>query len=92
MQDFDTSQPGRNEPLELSCRQDLGAECDMLMEEILNNLNSTPLGQVLKQIASLPEVRRKKVLNVRQQLTDNTYDLDRGLNVALDKVLEDLIT
>ena len=63
---------------------------DMFMEKILNNLNSTPIGQVLKKIASLPEVRKDKVMNVRQQLTDGKYELNNRLNLALDKVLEDL--
>lgn len=65
---------------------------DLLMEQILDNLNYTPLGQVLKTIASLPEVRREKVLNVRRQLTEGKYDLNERLDVVLDKVLEDLIT
>jgi hypothetical protein len=63
---------------------------DLLMEEILENLNTTPMGQVLKRIASLPEVRKDKVLNVRRQLTDGKYELNERLNIVLDKVLEDL--
>ena len=63
---------------------------DVFMEEILENLNSTPIGQVLKKIAVLPEVRRDKVLDVRRQLTDGKYDLNERLNLAMDKVLEDL--
>ena len=63
---------------------------DLFMEEILENLNSTPIGQVLKKIAVLPEVRRDKVLDVRKQLTDGKYDLNERLNLAMDKVLEDL--
>ena len=63
---------------------------DVMMEKILENLNTTPMGQVLKKIASLPEVRQDKVLNVRRQLTDGKYNLNERLNIALDKVLEDL--
>ena len=63
---------------------------DIIMEKILENLNTTPIGQVLKKIASLPEIRKDKVLNVRRQLTDGKYDLNERLNIALDKVLEDL--
>jgi hypothetical protein len=65
-------------------------EEDLLMEKILENLNNTPIGQVLKRIASMPEVRKDKVLNVRRQLTDGKYELNERLNIALDKVLEDL--
>ena len=65
---------------------------DLLMEQILENINTTPIGQVLKKIASLPEVRKKKIMDVRQQLTEGKYDLKKRLNIVLDKVLEDLTT
>jgi hypothetical protein len=70
--------------------EEMLAEQDLLMEEIINNLNNTPVGQVLKKLASLPEVRQQKVLNVRQQLTSGSYDLGERLDVVLDKVLEEL--
>ena len=65
---------------------------DLLMEQILENINTTPIGQVLKKIATQPEVRKEKVLDVRRQLTEGKYDLNRRLDIALDKVLEDLTT
>jgi len=68
----------------------LEAENDLLMERILENIHQTPIGQVLKKIASLPEVRKEKVLDVRRQLTDGGYDLSARLDIALEKVLEDL--
>ncbi len=67
------------------------ADDDLLMEQILDNVNNTPIGQVLKRIASLPEVRQEKVLGIRRQLTDGAYDLNRRLDAAMDKVLEELI-
>ncbi len=39
----------------------------------------------------LPLVRKKKILEVRQQLAEGTYDIDERLNVALDHLLDDLI-
>lgn len=69
---------------------DLGADQDLVMERILKNIHNTPIGQVLNKIASLPEVRKEKVLDVRQQLTEGKYDLSERLDVALEKVLEDL--
>lgn len=70
---------------------DLSQDKDMVMEQILDNIHHTPLGQVLKKIASLPEVRRKKVLQLRRQITEGKYDVADRLDMALDKVLEDLI-
>ncbi|MHC4624530.1 MAG: flagellar biosynthesis anti-sigma factor FlgM [Planctomycetota bacterium] len=63
---------------------------DLLMEQILENINNTPIGQVLKKIALLPEVRKEKVLEVRRQLTEGKYNLNERLDIALDRVLEDL--
>jgi len=70
--------------------KDLTPDTDSIMEQILENINTTPIGQVLKKIASLPEVRKEKVLDVRRQLTEGKYDLNERLDFALDKVLEDL--
>ncbi|MHC4260157.1 MAG: flagellar biosynthesis anti-sigma factor FlgM [Planctomycetota bacterium] len=75
-----------------SARENLAADEDLLMEQILENINTTPIGQVLKKIASLPEVRKEKVLNVRRQLTEGKYDVNERLDIVLDKVLEDLTT
>lgn len=68
----------------------LDPDKDLMMEQIIENLNNTPIGQVLQRIASLPEVRKDKILDVRQQLTNGKYDLNERLDIALDKVLEDL--
>jgi len=70
--------------------KDLITDQDMMIERILENISKKPIGQVLKRIASLPEIRKGKVLNVRQQLSDGHYDLKERLDIALDKVLEDL--
>jgi hypothetical protein len=75
-----------------SANENLVAEQDLLMEQILENINTTPIGQVLKKIATLPEVRKEKVLDVRQQLSKGKYRLNERLDIALDKVLEDLTT
>ena len=65
-------------------------EVDDLMESILENINTTPIGRVLKRIAYLPEISRGKVLSVRRQITEGTYDVADRLDDALDRVIEDL--
>ena len=82
------SQNGQGDSLD----ENLAPDEDLIMEQILENLNTTPIGKVLKRIATLPEVRKQKVLDVRRQLTEGKYDLSSRLDVALDKVLEDLTT
>jgi anti-sigma28 factor (negative regulator of flagellin synthesis) len=39
----------------------------------------------------LPLVRRKKILKLRQQLAEGTYEIDERLNIALDHLLDKLI-
>ncbi len=63
---------------------------DAMMEQILENIHCTPMGRVLRRIASLPEVRQQKVLDMRRRLTAGDYDLDEGLDTVIDRVLEDL--
>ena len=91
MPDFDCNGrfEGRDRQMD-SVDGDLAPDEDLIMEQILENINNTPVGQVLKRIASLPEIRREKVLGIRQQLTEGKYNLSRRLDIALDKVLEDL--
>ena len=70
--------------------RELAPDKDLVMEQILDNIHNTPIGQVLKKIASLPEIRREKVLNLRREITEGRYDLAERLDIALDRVLEDL--
>lgn len=40
---------------------------------------------------SLPPVRQKKILNIKQKIVEGTYDVEEQLDVALDRLLEKLI-
>ncbi len=44
------------------------------------------------RICSLPQVRKKKILEVRQQLIEDRYDINGRLNLVLDHLLEDFVT
>lgn len=91
MSDFDSNSRfnGQNRHVD-TVDESLAPDKDFIMEQILENLNTTPIGKVLKKIASLPDGRKDKVLDVRQQLTEGKYEFNEYLDVALDKVLEDL--
>jgi len=91
MSDFDSSSRFKGQNRQVDTVDDsLAPDKDFIMEQILENLNTTPIGKVLKKIASLPDGRKEKVLDVRQQLTEGKYELNEYLDIALDKVLEDL--
>ena len=61
---------------------------DGLMEQILEDLNATPPEEVLQRIASLPHIRRDKVLTIRRQITEGTYEVAGRLDRVIDRVLE----
>ena len=73
-------------------KENAAAQDDLTMEQILENIHNTPIGQVLKKIVCLPEIRKEKILRIRRQLTEGKYNLNDRLENALDKVLEDLTT
>jgi hypothetical protein len=62
------------------------------MERILENLRSTPQVDLLKRIASLPEIRRGKVLNIRRRITKGIYPVEDRLGKAIGRILEAINT
>ena len=63
---------------------------DVLMERILENMNTTPQEVVLKRIASLPDIRQGKVLSIRRHVADGTYQVADRLDETMDRLLESL--
>ena len=67
-------------------------DLQQIEQELFGDSNSTPLGQLLEMIGSLPEIRQEKVYNVRDRLDTERYDMDNTLDSAIDKVLEELLS
>jgi len=65
---------------------------DVLMEQILENMNTTPREDVLKRITSQPHIRQGKVLDIRRQIADGTYEVADRLDRSIDRVLEAITT
>ena len=63
-----------------------------MMERILGNINTTPQEDVLKRITSLPPNRQGKVLTIRRQIADGTYEMADRLDKSIDRVLEAITT
>jgi hypothetical protein len=63
---------------------------NLLSESANNKARDGIAAPVLQGITSLPVVRREKVLAIRKQLDEGTYDLDERLDVVLDGLLADL--
>jgi hypothetical protein len=68
--------------------RDAPSRGDGLMERILENMGSTPWEEVSKRIASSPDIRRGKVLSIRRQITESTYQVEDRLDGVIDRVLE----
>jgi len=68
------------------------AETDRFSNELLENVKSTPIGRLLGLISTLPEIRQQKVDDTRLRISDEGYVIEEGLDLALDRVLEELLT
>lgn len=56
-----------------------------------NSAQERILALSLQIIHSLPSVRREKILEVRRLLLADGYDLEERLDIALDRLLEELV-
>ena len=56
-----------------------------------NTSQGRVIASALQIIHSLPPVREKKILEIREQLAEGTYDIDGRLDVVLDCLFEELI-
>ncbi len=80
----------RRKPQEAGNNQerDASPNGDASMERTLGNMNGTPQEEVLKRIAFLPRTRRDKVLDIRRQIAEGTYEVADRMDRAIDRVLE----
>ena len=60
-------------------------------QQLFEHMRSNPLGRLLRLIGTLPEVRREKVQRARQEIRRNGPEMEDRLDLALDRVLEELI-
>jgi hypothetical protein len=83
------------EVLRAADRMDLSfleeTETDVLVEKLFDSMQCSPLGKLLKLISTLPEVRVEKVEYARRQIERPDECLETKMDLALDRVLEELI-
>ena len=83
------------ELLKTADRMDLSfleeTETDILVEKLFDSMQCSPLGRLLKVISTLPEVRTEKVEYARRQIQQPDECLETKMDLALDRVLEELI-
>lgn len=49
----------------------------------------SPLGQMLDGISRLPEIRHEKVEAIRREIASGVYDTPERLEIALDRLLDE---
>ena len=50
----------------------------------------SPLGQMLDGIGQLPEIRHEKVEAIRQEIASGVYETPEKLDIALDRLMDEL--
>lgn len=50
----------------------------------------SPLGQMLDSISQIPDIRHERVEEIRQQIATGTYETPEKLEMALDRLLDEL--
>lgn len=69
----------------------LEEDTDVLTEKLLDSMRSSPLSRLLSVISTLPEVRLEKVERARRQIDQPEECWEMKMDMALDRVLEELI-
>ncbi len=65
---------------------------DFPVERLVHHLETNPIGRLLKLIAALPDVRYEKIEQAKKQISLSDEALDARLDMALDRVFEELTT
>lgn len=58
----------------------------------LDQVQISPAAKYLDQYNALPAVRADKVAAARQSIADGTMDSDAKLSIAIDRLLDDLLS
>ena len=67
-------------------------ESNRFAEEFTQSSAASPISQLLELISKLPEIRQEKVTAAKRNIADNVYENQGRLDIAIDRVLEEIIT
>ncbi len=67
-------------------------DSDFAADSLMDHIYANPLGKLLQIIATLPEVRHEKVDHARRMVEESEEQLDGRMDLALDRMLEEIIT
>ena len=66
-------------------------EHDRFVSEFSDSVGNSPIGKLLTIISNMPAIREEKVSDIRRQISDKSYDLDKRLDTAMEKVFEEYL-
>jgi negative regulator of flagellin synthesis FlgM len=55
-----------------------------------DHVEISPLGRMLDGIGRLPEIRYERVTEIRQQIAAGIYETPEKLEIALDRLIDDI--
>ena len=62
-----------------------------ILSSIANALSGKKrTGKTITENRTLPKARKEKIIRIRQQLDDDTYDIDERLDAVLESILMDI--
>jgi len=66
-------------------------ETSRFVEDFFDSVGSTPIGKLLEIISAMPAIREEKVFDMRRQIAQDTYDLERRIDTAVERVFEEYV-
>ena len=71
--------------IQCGCRSNRACGCSA------RSCRDLPLGQMLDGIGQLPEIRHEKVEEIRRQIAAGSYETPEKLELALDRMLDEMM-
>ncbi|MGZ8993694.1 MAG: flagellar biosynthesis anti-sigma factor FlgM [Burkholderiaceae bacterium] len=56
----------------------------------MDEVSISPEADLVSQVHQMPDIRADKVADIRAQIASGAYETDEKLNVALDRLLDEL--
>jgi hypothetical protein len=66
-------------------------ETSRFVEDFFDSVGSTPIGKLLEIISAMPAIREEKVFDMRRQIAEDSYDLERRIDTAVERVFEEYL-
>ncbi|MCE5301527.1 MAG: flagellar biosynthesis anti-sigma factor FlgM [Planctomycetaceae bacterium] len=58
--------------------------------QIADEVDISEAARMIEQVQQLPDIRADRVEAVRQQIAEGTYETDEKLNIALNRLLDEI--